>query len=59
MEVKEIICEIDEQINNIKYLKEHPEVAKNTIMHETPEYCRGALAMLNYIKRRLNYEINR
>lgn len=50
MEVEEIICEIDEQIDNIKYLKEHPEVAKDTIMRETPEYCRGALVMLNYLK---------
>ena len=50
MEVKEIISEIEQQINNIKYLQEHPDVATATIMHETPEYCRGALAMLNYLK---------
>lgn len=50
MVIKEIICEIEQQIDNIKYLQEHPNVAANTIMHETPEYCRGALAMLNYLK---------
>ena len=50
MGVKEIICEIDEQIDNIKYLQIHPDVAATTIMRETPEYCRGALTMLNYLK---------
>jgi hypothetical protein len=47
---EEIICEIEQQINNIKYLKAHPDVAATTIMRETPEYCRGALEMLNYLK---------
>lgn len=47
---EEIKQEIDRQIDGIKYLQSHPEVAKNTIMHETDEYCRGALAMLNYLK---------
>jgi hypothetical protein len=42
--------EIERQIESIKYLQEHPEVAKKTIMHETDEYCRGALAMLDYLK---------
>jgi hypothetical protein len=50
MVVEEIICEIEQQIDNIKYLQEHPDVAIATIMHETPEYCRGALTMLNYLK---------
>ena len=47
---EEIKQEIDKQIESITYLKEHQEVAMNTIMHETPEYCRGALNMLNYLK---------
>ena len=50
MEVEEVISEIEQQISNIEYLQKHPNVAANTIMHETPEYCRGALAMLNYLK---------
>lgn len=49
--IEEIKKEIDQQIESIKYLQDHPEVAKNTIMHETGEYCRGALNMLSYLKR--------
>lgn len=52
---EEILKEIDEQIENIQYLKNHPEVAKHTIMHETDEYCRGALNMLNYLKQYIEY----
>lgn len=47
---EEIIKEIDEQIESIEYLRSHPEIAKHTIMHETDEYCRGALSMLSYLK---------
>ena len=46
----EILEEIDHQIESIKYLRNHPEVAEHTIMHETTEYCRGALSMLLYLK---------
>ena len=50
MTINELLEEIEEQVNAIKYLRDHPEFAKSTIMHETPEYCRGALNMLNYLK---------
>lgn len=50
MEIKEVLEEIEHQIKSVQYLQEHPEVAQTTIMRETPEYCRGALAMLNYLK---------
>ena len=50
MEINELLEEIEQQIESIKYLRDHPDFAKNTIMHETPEYCRGALNMLLYIK---------
>lgn len=46
----EIIAVIDNQIESIQYLRDHPEIAKNTIMHETDEYCRGALSMLDFLK---------
>ncbi len=46
----DILKEIDRQIDGIQYLRDHPEIAKNTIMHETDEYCRGALNILNYLK---------
>lgn len=52
---EEIKAEISEQIENIIYLREHPDFAKNTIMHETPEYCRGALAMLDYLQTWIKY----
>ena len=48
--IEEIKKEIDQQIENIKYLQDHPEIAQHTIMHETEEYCRGALNMLSYLK---------
>jgi hypothetical protein len=50
MDIKEALAEIKHQIKSVQYLQEHPEVAQTTIMRETPEYCRGALAMLNYLK---------
>ena len=48
--IEEIKKEIDQQIESIKYLQDHPEIAQHTIMHETEEYCRGALNMLSYLK---------
>lgn len=48
--MNEIKQEIDRQIESITYLRNHPEVARHTIMHETDEYCRGALNMLEYLK---------
>ena len=50
MTIDELLEEIERQIESIKYLREHPEVAEHTIMHETVEYCRGAMSMLNYLK---------
>ncbi len=50
MTVEEIIDEIERQKDSIKYLREYPEIAEHTIMHETVEYCRGAMSMLNYLK---------
>ncbi len=50
MTIDEMLEEIERQIEGIKYLRDHPEFAKSTIMHETPEYCRGALNMLDYLK---------
>lgn len=50
MTVDELLEEIDQQIESIEYLRDHQDFAKHTIMHETPEYCRGALNMLLYIK---------
>ena len=50
MTVEEILEEIEQQKDSIQYLREHPEIAKHTIMHETDEYCRGALNILNYLK---------
>ncbi len=49
MTISEILEEIERQKDGIQYLRDHPEVAKHTIMHETDEYCRGALNMLNYL----------
>lgn len=49
MTIEEMLEEIERQIDSIQYLRDHPEVAKTTIMHETDEYCRGALNMLNYL----------
>jgi hypothetical protein len=50
MTTDEILEEIEQQIEGIEYLRSHPEVAKYTVMHETDEYCRGALSMLDYLK---------
>jgi hypothetical protein len=50
MTIDEILEEIERQKDSIQYLREHPEVAEYTIMHETVEYCRGAMSMLNYLK---------
>lgn len=50
MTINEISEEIKQQIESIEYLRNHPEIAKHTIMHETDEYCRGALNMLKYLK---------
>lgn len=49
MSIDDIKQEIQNQIESITHLQEHPEIAKHTIMHETDEYRRGALAMLNYL----------
>ena len=46
----EIIAEIDRQIEHTQYLRDHPEIAKHTILQETDEFCRGALDMLDYLK---------
>ena len=48
--INEIIAEIDRQIESTKYLRDHQEIAKKTICQETPEFCRGALSMLDYLK---------
>ena len=50
MTVSELLEEIEQQMESIRYLRDHPDFAKNTIMHETSEYCRGALNMLLYLK---------
>ena len=50
MTIDEMLEEIEQQIESIEYLRDHPEFAQSTIMHETPEYCRGALNMLLYLK---------
>lgn len=49
MAIEEMLCEIERQINNITHLQKHLDTI-TTIMHETPEYCRGALTMLKYLK---------
>ena len=51
MTTEEILEEIEQQIESIQYLRDHPEIAKHTILHETDEYCRGALSMLDYLKK--------
>lgn len=45
-----IIKEINKQIESTQYLRDHPEIAKQTILQETDEFCRGALNMLDYLK---------
>lgn len=42
--------EINSQIESMNYLKEHPEIALNTINQETQEYCRGAINILRYLQ---------
>lgn len=48
--IEEIKNEIACQIESMKYLQRRPDIAIKTISQETPEYCRGALAMLNYLQ---------
>jgi hypothetical protein len=55
MTVDELLGEINDQIESIEYFRDHQEFAKHTIMHETPEYCRGALNMLLYLKTYIQY----
>lgn len=50
MTIEELLEEIEAQVSAMEYLRDNPEFAKSTIMHETPEYCRGALNMLDYLK---------
>lgn len=51
MDVQEILQEINEQIDSMHYIKEHQEFfEKHSMMHETPEFVRGALSMLKYLK---------
>ena len=54
MTIDDILQVIDNQIDSIQYLHDNPEIAKNTIMHETDEYCRGALSMLDFLKTYIN-----
>ena len=49
--IEEIKQEIDEQIGNMEYLLNHPNARNLTLVHVTTEYCRGALNMLDYLKR--------
>ena len=55
MTVDEVLKEIEEQIESMQYLRDHPDFAKTTMMHETDEYCRGALNILNYLKTYIEY----
>lgn len=50
LSIEDILNEISEQIENMEYLKEHQNVAQSTIFHETPEYIRGAINLLTYMK---------
>lgn len=51
MDVQEILEEINEQIESMHYIKERQEFfEKHSMMHETSEYVRGALNMLEYLK---------
>lgn len=50
MNISAIKEEIAMQINSMTYLKEHPEIALNTINQETQEYCRGAINILKYLQ---------
>ena len=50
LSVEDILHEISEQIESMEYLKEHPNVAQSTIFCETPEYLRGAINLLTYMK---------
>ena len=54
MTIDEVLQLINQQIENIQYLRDHPEIAKHTIMHETDEYCRGALSMLDFLRTYIN-----
>ena len=50
LSVEDILKEISEQIDNMEYLKEHPNIAQSTMFRETPEYIRGAINLLTYMK---------
>jgi hypothetical protein len=50
LSIEEILLEIKDQISNMEYLKEHPQIAQSTILHETPEYLRGAINLLTYME---------
>ena len=50
LSAEDILKEIYEQIENMEYLKKHPNIAQSTILRETPEYIRGAINLLNYMK---------
>ena len=50
LSVEDILKEISEQIDNMEYLKEHPNIAQSTMFRETPEYLRGAINLLTYMK---------
>lgn len=57
MNIQDLVVEIQSQKASIRYLQEHPKVAASTIMHETPEYCRGALNMLKYLTQYVNMNL--
>lgn len=50
LSVEDVLNEIFEQIENMEYLKEHQDIAQSTMFHETPEYIRGAINLLTYMK---------
>ena len=58
LSAEEILAEIKDQIANMEYLKEHPNIARSTMFHETPEYIRGAINLLNYILNIRSWSIN-
>ena len=47
--LKGVQVQIDE-IDSMEYLKEHPNIAQSTMFRETPEYLRGAINLLIYMK---------
>lgn len=50
LSVEDVLHEITDQIKSMEYLREHPNVAQSTIFRETPEYLRGAINLLTYMK---------